>query len=47
MNWKTALKEFKNYLVLERGLSKNTIDAYLRDVKKLENFILTNFKAKK
>ena len=47
MNWKIALKEFENYLLLEKGLSKNTIDAYLRDVKKLENFILTNFKAKK
>lgn len=47
MNWKTVLKEFKNYLILEKGLSKNTIDAYVRDVKKLENFITTNFKAKK
>jgi integrase/recombinase XerD len=30
-----ALTPFKNYLTLERGLSKNSIEAYLNDVSKL------------
>ncbi len=38
MNWKGALKEYRNYLVLERALSENSVEAYLRDVNKLESF---------
>ncbi len=34
MNWKTALSGFKAYLLLERSLSANTLDAYLRDVQR-------------
>jgi integrase/recombinase XerD len=30
-----SLAPFKNYLILERGLSKNSVDAYLNDVSKL------------
>lgn len=33
--WDQYLKAFKMYLKLERGLSDHTIDAYMRDVKKL------------
>lgn len=32
------LKGFKAYLLLERGLSAHTLDAYLRDVGKLAEF---------
>lgn len=32
------LAGFKNYLLLEKGLSSNSIQAYLRDVRKLQEF---------
>ena len=38
MEWKEAFSEYQTYLKLERSLSQNTIDAYLRDLKKLMNF---------
>ncbi len=38
MNWKEALSEYKTYLKLEKSLSANTIESYLRDLKKLEKF---------
>ncbi len=38
MSWKTSIKEFKTYLRIERSLSNNTIDSYIRDVKKLSYF---------
>ena len=34
MSWKTAISGYQNYLLLERSLSKNTVDGYIRDVKK-------------
>ncbi|VTP99462.1 site-specific integrase [Sphingobacterium daejeonense] len=44
MNWEQLKKDFKRYLLLERGLSDNSIVAYLNDVKKLQSFcrIATN-----
>ena len=33
------LKQFKTYLQLERGLSKNSVEAYLSDVDKLEQYL--------
>ena len=38
MSWKQSIKEFKSYLRIERSLSENTIDSYLRDVLKLAKF---------
>jgi len=38
MSWKQSIKEFKTYLKIERSLSDNTIDSYLRDVRKLAKF---------
>ena len=38
MSWKQSIKEFKSYLRIERSLSDNTIDSYLRDIQKLANF---------
>lgn len=39
MNWKHALKDFTTYLKLERGLSKNSILSYSRDIEKLMTFL--------
>jgi integrase/recombinase XerD len=37
--WQSYIKHFKNYLRLERSLSGNSVDAYIRDVEKLEEFL--------
>lgn len=39
MNWGGAIKEFKGYLQLEKSLSQNSIEAYLRDIGKLQQFL--------
>lgn len=39
MDWHSAGKGFKQYLLLEKSLSKNSISAYLHDVKYFENFL--------
>ena len=39
MDWKTYIKGFEAYLLLERGMSTNSIEAYVRDISKLEQFI--------
>ena len=35
MNWDIAIRDFTNYMKLERAMSPNTIAAYKRDLKKL------------
>lgn len=37
-DWNSALKGFKSYIRLERSLSENTVEAYLRDVEKLYQY---------
>lgn len=44
MNWEAAIEQFKNYLSLERSMSVHSIDAYLRDVDKLAQFVAANEK---
>lgn len=39
MNWIPTIKGFKNYLKLERSLSSNSIEAYLRDVEKFVQYL--------
>lgn len=39
MNWNSYIKQFTNYLKLERSLSENSIQAYTRDVEKLNQFM--------
>ncbi|TXF75844.1 site-specific tyrosine recombinase XerD [Chryseobacterium sp.] len=38
MKWDEKIKEFENYLKFERNFSDNTLDAYLRDIRKLKTF---------
>ncbi|SMC87019.1 site-specific tyrosine recombinase XerD [Moheibacter sediminis] len=38
MEWREAISEYKSYLKLEKSLSDNTLEAYLRDLRKLEFF---------
>ncbi|MDZ7878057.1 MAG: tyrosine recombinase [Saprospiraceae bacterium] len=39
MNWNTAINGFRAHLLLERSMSANSLDAYLRDVAKLQQFL--------
>jgi integrase/recombinase XerD len=39
MNWDILIKQFENYLKLERSLSVNSIEAYLHDIVKLKQFL--------
>ena len=41
-NWQSYIKEYQNYLRLERGLSKNTIENYTFDIDKLVLFLTTH-----
>jgi len=39
MNWNLQIRQFKNYLKLERSLSDNSIEAYIHDIIKLKQFM--------
>jgi integrase/recombinase XerD len=39
LNWKSHIKGFGSYLKLERSLSRNSVEAYLHDVTKLEQYL--------
>ena len=39
MDWQSTIKGFGNFLMLERSLSTNTREAYVRDVSKLAAFL--------
>lgn len=39
MSWEAVLKSYNDYLKLERGLSANSIEAYIRDVVKLKQYL--------
>lgn len=38
MTWDEKIKDFENFLRFERNFSENTLDAYLRDIKKLHDY---------
>lgn len=42
MNWQQALKDFKEHLQIERGLSDNSIESYSLDISKLINYLENN-----
>jgi integrase/recombinase XerD len=39
MSWQLYITQFKNYIKLERSLAENSIEAYLRDLKKLVEYL--------
>jgi len=39
MKWASYIKGFKSYLQLERSLSPNSVDAYIRDISRLSDYL--------
>ncbi|MFW5663468.1 MAG: site-specific tyrosine recombinase XerD [bacterium] len=39
MNWESHVKNFETYLQLEKSLTSNSIEAYLRDLQRLREFL--------
>ncbi|GHA72582.1 site-specific tyrosine recombinase XerD [Pontibacter akesuensis] len=39
MNWRISIKQFEEYLKLEKSLSRHSVEAYVRDVRKLIDFL--------
>ncbi|HEX8658879.1 MAG TPA: site-specific integrase, partial [Hymenobacter sp.] len=39
MTWPQAIQQFQGYLRLEKSLSPNSVEAYVRDVAKLQQFL--------
>lgn len=42
MKWHHAIKDYQLFLKIERGLSKNSIDSYTRDIQKLLGYLEEN-----
>ena len=42
MKWSNAINDYKLYLKIERGLSHNSIENYVRDISKLAYFLDEN-----
>ena len=40
MSWETSIKGFKSYLQIERSLSDNSVQAYIRDIKKFASYAI-------
>ncbi|SFP80984.1 site-specific tyrosine recombinase XerD [Hymenobacter arizonensis] len=40
MTWPQAIQQFQGYLRLEKSLSPNSVEAYVRDVTKLQQFLM-------
>ena len=38
MTWDEKIKDFEIFLRFERNFSENTLDAYIRDIKKLKEY---------
>jgi len=44
MDWHSAINGFESYLMLERSLSSNSIEAYIHDITKLQEYLLCPIK---
>lgn len=42
MTWEDTLEDFSNFLKFEKNFSENTLDAYLRDIRKLKDFAVND-----
>ena len=42
MDWQALIKEYEGFLKLEKGMSPNSIEAYLSDIGKLQQFLELN-----
>ncbi len=42
MNWKSEIEEFNSYLNVEKGLTANSVSAYIADLHKLVDYLSTN-----
>lgn len=42
MNWNSYIKQYQSYLKIERGLSQNSVDNYILDIQKLEQYLIDN-----
>ena len=47
MSWKSLIKGYENYLKIEKSLSINTVDAYIRDINKMDGFFNSEDSKKK
>lgn len=46
MTWDNAIENYKTYLILEKSLSANSVEAYLNDINKLAKFCADSHKVK-
>lgn len=44
MTWDNAIESYKTYLILEKSLSSNSVEAYLNDINKLAKYCATEHK---
>jgi integrase/recombinase XerD len=42
MSWKNNINGFRSYLILERSLSENSVESYIRDINKLVDYLELN-----
>ncbi|MCL2562194.1 MAG: site-specific tyrosine recombinase XerD [Rikenellaceae bacterium] len=41
-DWETQVKDYRSHLLFERGLARNSVEAYMRDVREFRKFIERN-----
>ncbi|MDL2231653.1 site-specific tyrosine recombinase XerD [Porphyromonadaceae bacterium OttesenSCG-928-L07] len=47
MTWENAIENYKTYLILEKSLSPNSVEAYLNDIRKLAKYCKEDYSIKK